>query len=399
MTTSPPEAPQSPASEPRRKRTALRRFEKGAVRALNGFVNGVEWLQREPTDVVDRTPFDVVYQQDKLIVRRYRPLQQDDQWQMGTEVLHVQAPHRQPVPVLLIPPLMVRPFIFDLTPRKSLVRTLLKEGFDVFLVDFGVPDRHDTHVNLDRYVLDWLPQAVEATCKTAATDALALYGYCMGGMFALMYTSVHLDPRVKAIVTIGAPIDAHKMGPLAVLVRASHEQIDFLSRRLGNIPGPISSTAFRLTSPWKSVTRYSDLFVNLWNDEYVNGFDAISAWTGNFIDYPGEAFRQILNDFLTGNKFRDGRWTFGGKAADLHGIHCPVLAFAGTADKVVPPDAARGILELLGSADKTFVEVPGGHMGVFAGREAPKRVWQASAQWLVERLRSVRQDGSQSGTP
>jgi polyhydroxyalkanoate synthase len=362
----------------------IRRLEKRAVRAVTGFVNGLEWLQSDPTDVVDRTPFDIVHQQDKLIVRHYRPLQ-DDHWQMGTEVLQVHA-RRRAVPVLLIPPLMVRPFIFDLAPRKSVVRTLLKAGFDVYLVDFGVPDRQDTQVTLDRYVLDWLPQAVEATCRTAGTDALALYGYCMGGMFALMYTSVHQDPRVRAIVTIGAPVDAHKMGPLAWLVRAGHGQIDFLSRRLGNIPGPISSTAFRLTNPWKSVTRYSDLFVNLWNDEYVQGFDAISAWTGNFIDYPGEAFRQILGDFLTENKFRDGRWTFGGTAADLGVVTCPILAFAGAADKVVPPDAAREILELVGSQDRTFIEVPGGHMGVFAGREAPKKVWDVSVRWLADRI-------------
>jgi len=36
-----------------------------------------------------------------------------------------------------------RPQIFDLRPGGSLIEFLLKEGFDVFLVDWGVPDEED----------------------------------------------------------------------------------------------------------------------------------------------------------------------------------------------------------------------------------------------------------------
>lgn len=378
--------PQPP--KPRKRPLTLHRLEKGAIRAANGFVNWVEWLQREPTDVVDRTPFDEILHQDKLIVRHYRPLNADDAIQLGRDVMHVEA-RRMPVPILLIPPLMVRPFIFDLTAKRSLVRTLLREGFDVYLVDFGVPDKADTAVSLERYVLEWVPAAIDAVLHHSGSNSLDLYGYCMGGLFALLHTSVHRDPRVHAIVTIGSPIDAHKMGPLALVVQLGNERIQSLSRRMGNVPGPISSAAFRLTNPLKSLTRYHDLFLNLWNDEYVQGFDAVTAWTGNFIDYPGEAFRQIVQDFMLANKFRDGTWEFDGKVADLATVTCPVLAFAGKTDKVVPAAAARDILKVIGSADKTFLEAPGGHMGVFAGREAPRQVWGPSARWLTERQTST----------
>lgn len=375
-----------PASKPPRKRPAppLRRLEKGAIRAANGFVNWVEWLQREPTDVVDRTPFDVVFQKGKLAIRHYHPLAKDDDFQLGKDMLHVEA-RRMPLPILLIPPLMVRPFIFDLTRRRSLVRTLLQDGFDVYLVDFGVPDKDDEAVRLEHYVLDWVPAAIDAVLVHSGAKSLDLYGYCMGGLFALLHTSVHQDPRIHAIVTIGSPIDAHKMGPLAVLVQVGHAQIDQISRRLGNVPGPVSSAAFRLTSPWKSLTRYHDLFLNIWNDEYVQGFDAVTAWTGNFIDYPGEAFRQIVGEFLVENRFAGGTWEFDGRVADLKQVTCPVLAFAGKSDKVVPAGAAKAILGVLGSQDKTFLVAPGGHMGVFAGRDAPRMVWGPSVRWLAER--------------
>lgn len=363
----------------------LRQLEKGAVRAVTGFVNGLEWLQRDSIAVVDRMPFEVVAERGLVKLRHYRSLVKDEDFQLGQSVVHIEA-RRQRYPVLLIPPLMVQPWIFDLTPRRSLVKTLLRQGFDVFLLDLGAPKAENEGVNLESYVLDWVPHAIDETVRISGSGGLVLYGYCMGGLFALMHGAVHADPRVKAIVTIGSPIDAHKMALVQLFVQNAHGQIQALSKKLGNVPGAISSTAFRMTNPIKAVTRYGDLFMNLWNDDFINDFDGITAWTSHFVDYPGDAFRQLLEHFMKDNKFRDGSMRFGDRTADLGRIHCPVLAFAGATDKIVPPDAAREILAVIGSQDKTFREVPGGHMGVMAGRAAPEQVWAASAAWLQDRL-------------
>ena len=363
----------------------LAKLERTVIRAATGFVNGIEWLQRDPTDVVDLTPYDVVGQRDLVTLRHYRPLLHDEDLEIGSETVRIEAP-RRPTPVLLIPPLMVQPWIFDLAPRRSMVKTLLRAGFDVFLVDFGAPGPEHQGVTLNHYVLDWVPYAVDRTLEVSQNEPLALLGYCQGGLFALFHTAVHKDPRVSAIVTIGAPIDAQKMLLLNVFVRYGHAQIEAISRRLGNVPGGLSATAFRLTNPIGSVTRYSDLFLNLWNDDFVNGFDGVTAWTSHFVDYPGDAFRQLLGDFVKDNKLMHGTMQFGDKVANLRDITCPVLAFAGKTDKIVPTDAAREVLSVLGTKDTTFREVPGGHMGVMAGRHAPTQVWGYAAEWLKERL-------------
>ena len=82
-----------------------------AQRALLRFLNGVDWLIRDPKQVVGRTPYEVVYQRGKLEVRRYHHA-------------HADVPSRYDLPVLLVPPLMVKPFIFDLFPGRSLVKYL-----------------------------------------------------------------------------------------------------------------------------------------------------------------------------------------------------------------------------------------------------------------------------------
>lgn len=341
-----------------------------AHRAALRFVNGIDWLLRDPRSLVGRTPFDVVYRRDKLQIRRYHV--------SGLKPVHA-------LPVLLVPPLMVKPFIFDLQPRRSLALTLIRHGFAVYLVDFGEPDEADAYVTLDDYVLDWVPTACRVTKEHAGAPELSMLGYCMGGLFALFHVSANEDASVRNIVTIGTPLDTSKMGLMAWAAKYGASQMERIARRLGNIPGGLSSTAFRLLTPMKNVTRYADLFMNMWNEEYVNGFDAMNQWVGQFIDYPQGAFLQFTRDFMAHNKLVRGQMRFGDKVADLRKVRCSLLAFAGDSDQIAPVAAARAIESAVASKDKEFRVVPGGHMGVFAGAAAPRLVWEPAAEWLAQR--------------
>src|SRR5215470_934161 len=343
-----------------------------AQRAILRFLNGVDWLLRDPTQVVGRTPYESVYRRDKLEVRRYHHP-------------HTRLQPRHDLPVLLIPPLMVKPFIFDLYPSRSLVTFLLDRGFDVYLVDFGEPDAADSYVTLDDYVLDWLPTASEQVKQTTGRRELSMLGYCMGGLFGLMHLGVSRDRSVRNLVTIGAPLDVSKMGLFAWAAKWGGAQTEFLAKRIGNVPGGLSSTVFRLMTPAKNLTRYADLFMNMWDREYVNGFDAMNQWVSQFIDYPQGAFVQFTRDFMQRNELVRGTMRFGGRAADLGRVRANLLAFAGKTDMIAPVAAVRAQLDAVGSADVTFRLVPGGHMGVFAGAGAPKHVWQPAVDWLAAR--------------
>jgi polyhydroxyalkanoate synthase len=343
-----------------------------AQRAVLRFLNGVDWLIRDPKQVVGRTPYDVVYQRGKLELRRYHHA-------------HADVPPRYDLPVLLIPPLMVKPFIFDLFPGRSLVKFLLDRGFDVFLVDFGEPDAADSYVTLDDYVLDWIPTACRQVSAASGSRELSLLGYCMGGLFAFMYLGVRHDRAVRNLITIGAPLDVSKMGLFAWAAKMGGGQVEFLSKRIGNVPGGLSSTVFRLMTPAKNLTRYADLFMNMWDREYVNGFDAMNQWVSQFIDYPQGAFLQFTRDFMQRNALVRGKMQFGGKVADLEKVQANLLAFAGRTDSIAPAAAVRAQIDAVGSPDATYRLAPGGHMGLFSGVSAPKHVWQPAAEWLVAR--------------
>lgn len=341
-----------------------------ATRALLRFVNGVEWLMRDPASVVGRSPYDIVHRHGKLEVRRYH---------LG----HVKPAHQ--VPVLLVPPLMVKPFIYDLVPGRSLVAFLVERGFRVYVVDFGEPDQADQLVRLDHYVLDWMPESCEAVRRDAGVRPLSLFGYCMGGIFCLTHTAANEDADVRNLVCLGVPVDMSKMGLLAWIAKLAGGQIETIAARLGNVPGGLSSTAFKLLTPAKNFTRYTDLFLNLWNDEFVNGFDAMNQWVSQFIDYPRDAFIQFNREFLQRNKLARGQLTLRGKVADLRRIEAHLLVFAGKTDQIAPPASARVLLDKVSSADKTFLLVRGGHMGILAGAHAPAEVWEPTVNWLAPR--------------
>ncbi|MCG3174278.1 MAG: Poly(3-hydroxyalkanoate) polymerase subunit PhaC [Myxococcota bacterium] len=372
-------------TSPTKRTSALRKPRKVlsslADKALQGFVNGVALLTDGSLTPVGATPSVLAYRKDKLAVHFY-PRQERDSADIGTENLEFGA---QPIrtPVLIIPPLMVQPYIYDLRPGHSMVEYFTQHGANVYLVDFGIPDERDIHVTLDTYVADWIDAAVQAALGHSGQKQIHLFGYCMGGIFSLMYTAWSGGGAIKTILSTGTPIDFEKLGMLSFAARAAGGQVDRVTRLLGgNIPGEIPSAAMRFTTPIKSMTRMADLFVNLYDEEYIKGYNAMQRWAKDFVPYPADAFKQLVNEFMLGNKLVTGELRLANRPVDLRTVTCPIIAFAGRSDTVAAFAAVKEIIRKTGSREVEFHEVPGGHIGVLAGSKAPEKVWAPSIDWM-----------------
>lgn len=369
--------------------STFRRLQRGARRVVDrtvmSLVHGMMFLgdgASRPT--MGNVPRTDVLVKGKLRLQRLVPIE-DEEYELGHRVHPAHAP-RHRTPLLVIPPLMVRPYVYDLRPEHSMLRALRNAGYDVFLVDFGVPDETDRHVRLDDYVLDWIPACVDRTLEVSGSPGLALVGYCMGGLFALLHTGTFRDDRVRALVTIGSPVDFDQMGVVTAAARLGAPGIDKALDLMGNVPGALSSLGFKLLSGPRTFTRWADLLVNLSDEQYVRTFDSINTWANDFIPYPREAFRQMFKEVVWGNKILRNELTFGDRHCDLSAVRAPLLSFAGSQDSLAPPAATRRVVSLVGSEDKTFVEVPGGHVAVVAGSQAPALVWAPISHWLSSRI-------------
>jgi polyhydroxyalkanoate synthase len=152
------------------------------------------------------------------------------------------------------------------------------------------------------------------------------------------------------------------------------------------VPGWLASLAFKATNPMGTVQGYWDLLLNLWDREYVSQHQTMSKWFNQMHDYPGGVVQDFVVRAGLDNALSRGEIKLGkGKKALLAKIECSLLAIAGTGDKIVTLDAARRVMDIVASDDKTFETAPGGHAGVFAGSKAPATTWRIAAEWLETR--------------
>jgi polyhydroxyalkanoate synthase subunit PhaC len=292
---------------------------------------------------------------------------------------------QHPVPLLLVHSLVSRSYILDLIPGNSFVEFLLDQGFDIYLTDWGVPTAADASLALEDYVLDFLPAMVEAVRTASGAEQVSLLGYCMGGLLTLLYAATHPGSPVRNLLSLATPVDFDQLGLQGIWARQL--DADRLVAHYGNIPAAVVQRSFQLLKPASefSLARALGLWQHVDDARYVAQYRAFDRWTNDHIDFPGAAFRQTLRAFVQGNKLIRGGMELGGIPVDLGTIHQPFLAIAAAADHIVPLAAARPQVELVGSTDATFLALPGGHVGLAAGRKAKTSLWPQVAAWLRTR--------------
>jgi polyhydroxyalkanoate synthase len=270
----------------------------------------------------------------------------------------------------------------------------------VYLVDWGDPQADHSRLGLKDYTTVMLPAALKKIRKYSGERELSLLGYCMGGLFALIYAGWSHDRHVRNIVTIASPIDAHQIGvagrllsmmqrPLRLAARILPVDLRGIDPRYLRVPGWVSATAFKLTNPLGTIQSYLDLLMNLWDREFVTEYETTSAWFNDMADYPGGIVQDFILRVGVGNQLARGSLKLGtGKRAEkalLDRIDCSLLAIAGDSDKIVTQAAARKVLDIVASQDKQFLVAPGGHAGVFGGSRAPQGAWRPAADFLSTR--------------
>ena len=334
---------------------------------------------------VGLTPNDVVWKRGSAQLFRYR----------------VTTAEQFPVPLLMVHSLVNKPYILDLTPGNSFVEFLVKAGFDVYLIDWGTPRPEDKRLSLDSYVLDLLPAVVEVMREESEASEFSLFGYCMGGQLALMYAATHTAEPLRNLVTLATPVDSRGMGLNSFLAQERFMDVDRLVDTFGNIPTEIIEQSFRVLRPAStefSPGRYISLWENVLNDRYVQQYRAFDRWARDQIPFPGEAFRQMVKEIVQRNRLFEGTMTLHGRPAPLSAITCSFLAVAAEQDHIVPLAATTCQPELVGSTDKELLVMPGGHVGLAAGRKAASSLWPKVASWLAERSRSAAAPASKQGS-
>lgn len=341
-----------------------------------------------------QTPFETLHS-DGLVSLRYYPPLAEDFIELDGEEIQVQR-QRHKTPIVIVPPLAVNMLIYDLFPQRSLVRFLRAKGFEVYLIDWGVPTREHTHYNMHTYVAELLPDYLNRVRAHSGEQELSLHGWSMGGMFTLFYSALSKDQHIRNAIVLGSPIDSHASGLIGVMYQRISDVAEIVRARTGfrlhnlqphwfHTPGWANTLGFKLSNPIGSVMGYWELIVRLGDREFVTNHATTSAFLDRMVAYPGGIIQDTMVRIWIDNQLSDGKIQIGDDWARLENVNANLLAIAGETDTLATPGAAKRVMDHVSSSDKTFRVIPGGHMGILAGSKAPRSSWLEMADWLAER--------------
>jgi polyhydroxyalkanoate synthase len=314
------------------------------------------------------TPYDVIYEEDRIKLKHYR-LEGDPQLK---------------TPLLVIYALINRETMLDLQPDRSVVKTFMKEGIDLYMMDWGYPTRKDRYVTIDDHVNGYMDNVIELIRKKHGLKKINLMGICMGGAFCVMYAALHPE-KIKNLITTVTPTNFDTdTGLLHVWMK--NIDVDRLVDTYGNIPADLMNFGFLLLNPARlMIDKYVGFFENMDNKTFVENFVRMEKWIFDSPDVPGETFRQFIKDGYQKNLLIQSKMELGGRRVELKNITMPVLNFYGMFDHLVPPAACEMLIEKIGSTDKENVSLDTGHIGIYVSSKCQREFAPKIVRWLKER--------------
>ncbi len=325
---------------------------------------------------IAQTPKQMIWSLNKAKLYRYTPV--------------VPAEKRHPVPLLMVFALMNRPYVLDLRPGHSFTEYMVSQGYDVYLLDWGVPGPEDKNLKFDDYVLEYMPRAIKKVKAASGMEEFSLLGWCIGAILTTAYAALRPDDGIRNLIQLTAPLDFSKKEQLtfARWVDEKYFDVDKVLNAFGNMPGEMIDYGAKALKPVENyISNYVRLWDNLDNPQVVEAWRAMNTWVTDKIPMAGAAFRQLIVELYRNDRLMKGEFVLRGERVDLGQVRANLLTVIAEDDHITPACQSEGIMAKVGSTDKELFRTPGGHIGIMAGSGANKRTWPHINQWLGSRSR------------
>lgn len=287
-------------------------------------------------------------------------------------------------PLLITYALVNRQYMMDIQPDRSVIKSFLEGGLDVYVIDWGYPTGEDMYMSMDDYINWYMDDCVNFIRKTHKVDKVNLLGVCQGGTFSTIYSALNPD-KIKNLVTMVVPIDFS--GNDALLFRWSKfMNIDSLVDAYGVVPGDIMNFAYLILKPLElTMNKYISMVDKMDDPEFMKNFMRMEKWVFDSPDQAGETLRQFIKDMYQDNKLIKNELVLGGKQVNLKNITMPLLCACAEYDHLVPLSASRPLLDAVGSTDTQFISFKTGHIGMYVSSQSQKTIAPQIVEWLTSR--------------
>ena len=307
---------------------ARRTIESGGLSLMTGLSNLLEDVakghglitRRAPNDFelgvnVAATPGAVVFSNDLFELIQYAPA--------TAEV------YRRPL--LFIPPLVNKYYLFDLTPKASYLGWLVEQGHTVFVISWANPDERHADKGMDAYVKDGVIAALDAVQAATGEPDVDLVSYCLGGTLSAM-TLAYLAAtgradRIASATLIATLVDFGDMGEWSVFT--GENDLAAFDRYLDE-RGYVE--AHDLTKLFSTV-RANDLIWSSVVNHYLLGDEVRASdllwWFDDGSRIPARMLKEYGRQVLKDNRLKEPNGVaIDGVPLDLSAIQTPVMIVA-----------------------------------------------------------------------
>ena len=283
------------------------------------------------------------------------------------------------VPTLLFPPLAGHASCIIDKKGQSQVQLFITTGLTKLYSFDWLSATNATKDTTEDDRLDFITRAVDLIAGPEGTVNIA--GDCQGGWEATLWAALH-PGRVNTLIVAGAPIDtsagnspAKKLLPILVprgnmaLYKAMVNAFGGIVPGINNVMGSIAM------DPATHVAEYLKVYAHVHDREYLDHFSDYYDWYLYPVDLPGKLYLWAVEHLFVKNEMFKGELEVAGTTVSLRGITCPVFLLGGEQDDITPWQQVHNMRYAVGSSLVRWYLAPGGHMGLFIGRQSQAEYW------------------------
>ena len=299
-------------------------------------------------------------------------------WQAGTTRVLAFGGEAAGAPVLLVPSLINRAYILDLTAGRSFARYLRERGLRPYLLDWSAPGADERAFGLDDYILGRLAPALEAVHRDAGRPVV-LAGYCMGGTMVLPLAN---RADVAALVLLATPWDFWADGRHQARLIAAHlPGLSALIDGMEQLPPDALQAMFAALDPMLAARKFTAFAALPPASAAARNFVALEDWLNDAVPLTGPVARACLEDWYGANAPARGKWFVGGEPVRAERVRAPSFNVVPARDRIVPPASSEALSEAL--PDVETWRPPLGHIGMMASPRAKRLLWRRLADWIA----------------
>lgn len=382
---SPSSKPNSPAPEaPVPEAISALLPEIAALEARAGAGGFESALQREIARRMHRLADGVLAYRDHAV---HRTLENPPAvWSEGnTRLLDYGATHRAARArgaraVLVVPSLINRWEVLDLTAEKSLLRGMAAAGLRPYLVDWGTPNDEERRFDTTAYVARL--ERMLAFLAKRARRAPAVMGYCMGGTLAVALAA-RQPRRVAGLALLAAPWDFHADRTGHAFLVSTGPLLAEVADKVGELPIDILQTLFWSLDPWLAMKKFGRFLGMDQEGAGAREFVLLEDWLNDGAPLAGPVARECLVGWYGDNVPGSGKWVVGGRRIVPSKIKVPALVMIPSGDRIVPPLSAAALADpVRGLKNATRRDLPLGHIGMVVSGRARELCWTPLIDWL-----------------